>query len=272
MAAKGYVLNIRRQMPRLGTRKLHYLLKDIFRKEQIAIGRDHLFELLREEGLLIHRKKKYIRTTNSSHWMRKYPNLIRGLPITLPEQVWVADITYIGVGKSYAYLHLITDAYSKKIMGYRLSENLAARASLHALQMALNSRKHSHPLIHHSDRGLQYCSAMYTKTLQQQGIGISMTQDGSPYDNAIAERINGILKDEFGIDDTFENLNDAAKAIKNSITIYNQQRPHLSNHLLTPHQMHEQNSLIPKTWHKKSQEKEPGLPHEKQFIFTKLGG
>jgi len=117
MVAKSYVLNIRRQMPRLGTRKLHYLLKDIFRKEQIAMGRDHLFELLREEGLLIHRKKKYIRTTNSSHWMRKYPNLIKDLPITLPEQVWVADITYIGVGKSYAYLHLITDAYSKKIMG-----------------------------------------------------------------------------------------------------------------------------------------------------------
>ena len=246
------MLTIRRQMPRLGTRKLHYLLKDTFQKERIGIGRDRLFELLREEGLLISRRKKYIRTTNSRHWMRKYPNLIGPLQITRPEQVWVADITYIAIGQAYGYLHLITDAYSKTIMGYRLSENLAATASLAALKMALNNRKYNQPLIHHSDRGLQYCSTLYTKTLQQHGISISMTQDGSPYDNAIAERINGILKDEFAMDEVFENIEDAHRAIENAIAIYNQQRPHLSNHLLTPNQMHQQFNLKPKSWRKKT--------------------
>ena len=252
MAARNHVLSIRRQMPRIGTRKLHYLLKDVFAREQIALGRDGLFDLLRAEGLLINRKRKYVKTTNSKHWMHKYSNLLTDLQVTAPEQVWVADITYIGVGKGYAYLHLITDAYSKKIMGYRLSDNLSAAASVEALKMALKNRKHSYPLIHHSDRGLQYCSLLYTKLLQQHAIGISMTQDGSPYDNAIAERVNGILKDEFAIDEVFDNMQQASDVIKNSIGIYNQQRPHFSNHLLTPNQMHQQNILKPKAWRKKT--------------------
>ena len=183
------MLSIRRQMPRLGTRKLHRLLKDNFRKNRISIGRDRLFDLLRQEGLLVNKKKKYIKTTNSKHWMHKYPNLIKGLGIRQPEQLWVADITYIAVGDDYCYLHLITDAYSKKIMGYHVSETLAASATVKALKMALKNRQYNRPIIHHSDRGLQYCSSAYVKVLNKNKIAISMTEDGNPYDNAIAERV-----------------------------------------------------------------------------------
>ena len=195
--AKQKVLLLRSQMPRLGTRKLYHLLKEDFFREEIRLGRDALFDLLREEGLLVFKKKRYTKTTDSKHWMHKYPDLIKQIEVKRPEQLWVADITYLAVNERYYYLHLITDAYSKKIMGYCLSENLAAASTLKALREALARRKYSGDLIHHSDRGLQYCSALYTKVLQSNGIAISMTQDGSPYDNAIAERVNGILKDEF---------------------------------------------------------------------------
>src|SRR5262249_605835 len=149
--------------------------------------------LLREEGLLITKKKKYMKTTDSRHWMRKYPNLVKPFDLKRPEQLWVADITYLSTTDRYCYLHLITDAYSKLIVGYNVSETLASNETLKALQIALRNRKYQSSLIHHSDRGLQYCSAAYIKTLQQKGIAISMTEDGSPYDNAIAERVNGIL-------------------------------------------------------------------------------
>lgn len=239
-------------MPRLGTRKLYHLLNKDFKTQGIAIGRDRLFDLLRQEGLLITKKKKYTKTTDSRHWMRKYTNLVKGLKIRRPEQVWVADITYIAVGDGYYYLHLITDAYSKMIMGYCLSETLAAGWTLKALKMALSARRYPGQLIHHSDRGLQYCSAAYVKTLKQNNISISMTEDGSPYDNAIAERINGILKDEFGLDEVFDNPCQLNLQVTQSVYIYNNKRPHESNHMLTPNQMHRQNILKPKAWHKKS--------------------
>lgn len=238
-------------MPRLGTRKLYYLLKENFARNGISIGRDRLFDLLREEGLLIVKKKKYTKTTDSKHWMHKYPNLVKELELKRPEQLWVADITYLIMPDRYYYLHLITDAYSKQIMGYYVSETLAANSTLRALQMALKNRKYDDKLIHHSDRGLQYCSAAYTKTLEQKGIAISMTEDGSPYDNAIAERVNGILKDEFSLDDMFESPQHLEVQVKQSISTYNYKRPHESNHLLTPHEMHQQNKLKPKAWHKK---------------------
>jgi putative transposase len=243
---------IRRQMPRLGTRKLYYLLKESFRKEGISIGRDRLFDLLRQEDLLIIRKKKYTKTTDSKHWMRKYPNLIKRLQIRRPEQLWVADITYVAIGDGYCYLHLITDAYSKMIMGYYLSETLAASCTMKALEMALKNRKYSGPLIHHSDRGLQYCSAAYTRLLNQNKITISMTEDGNPYDNAIAERVNGILKDEFGLDEVFDNRQQLERQAAEAIYAYNNKRPHQSNSMLIPRQMHQQNKLKPKAWHKKS--------------------
>ena len=250
--AKQKVLDVRKQLPRLGTRKLYYLLAKDFKKEQITVGRDKLFSILRSEQLLIGRKKRFTKTTDSRHWMHKYPNLIKGLQPVSPEQIWVADITWLNIKNDYCYLHLITDAYSKKIMGYQVSDNLAAASTIKALEMALRNRKYTTPLIHHSDRGLQYCSAGYTKLLTDNNMNISMTQDGSPYDNAIAERVNGILKDEFGLDDTFQNMEQARNEAKQSIELYNTLRPHLSNNMLTPTEMHKQNNLKPKTWHQKT--------------------
>lgn len=249
--AKQKVLAVRKQLPRLGTRKLYHLLAGDFKKEHIVVGRDKLFSILGEEQLLIVKKKRFTKTTDSRHWMHKYPNLIKGLQLINPEQIWVADITWLNIKNDYCYLHLITDAYSKKIMGYEVSDNLAATNTIKALEMALKNRNYTTPLIHHSDRGLQYCSAGYTKLLMDNNINISMTQDGSPYDNAIAERVNGILKDEFGLDDTFENMKQARTEAKQSIDLYNTLRPHLSNKMLTPNEMHKQNRLEPKAWHKK---------------------
>lgn len=235
------VLILRRQMPRLGTRKLYYLLKE---EGNIDIGRDKLFSMLKQEGLLVNRKRKYTVTTNSKHWLRKYPNLIKGVCLKRPEQLWVADITYIDTLDGNAYLHLITDAYSKQIMGYELCDNMEAASTLKALKMAISKRKYkTSGLIHHSDRGLQYCSKLYTDCLKENNITISMTENGDPYENAIAERVNGILKDEFGLSDKFENIIQAEDLTKQSIEIYNILRPHLSCSMLTPNQMHKQNKL-----------------------------
>lgn len=245
-------MSIRREMPRIGTRKLYYLLKESFHLDGISIGRDRLFDLLREEGMLIVKKKKYAKTTDSNHWMRKYPNLIKELEVKRPEQLWVADITYLSMSDRYCYLHLITDAYSKQIMGYNVSQTLSGSETLKALQMALKNRRYTGNLIHHSDRGLQYCSASYVKTLQQQSVAISMTEDGSPYDNAIAERLNGILKDEFCLDQIFDDQEQLIMQVKQSIDTYNNRRPHESNHMLNPKEMHQQDKLKPKAWHKKS--------------------
>jgi putative transposase len=249
---KQKVLAIRAFMPRLGTRKLYYLLKDSFEQEKLGVGRDKLFEILRAEGLLVAKKKRFVKTTQSYHWLRKYSNLVKNIEVLRPEQLWVADITYLSTRQGNAFLHLLTDAYSKRIMGYCLSDNLTASSTLKALRMALKQRQFKGELIHHSDRGLQYCSTMYVKTLQQYGIQISMTEDGSPYDNAIAERINGILKDEFGLDEVFKNNAQLEHQVIQSISTYNFLRPHQSNNLLTPNQMHQQHILRPKAWRKKS--------------------
>lgn len=250
--AKQKVLGIRQQLPRTGTRKLYYLLAEQFRQEHIKVGRDKLFSILRDEQLLIVKKKRYTQTTNSKHWLDKYPNLFKEQRITGPEQAWVADITYLSIDKGFIYLHLITDAYSKQIMGYCLSDNLAATSTIKALQMALSKRRYKTRLIHHSDRGLQYCSAGYVSLLNKNDIEISMTQDGNPYDNAIAERVNGILKDEFGLDETLPDIIQAKRQTDQAILLYNNQRPHLSCGMLTPKQMHSQAKLKMKTWAKKN--------------------
>jgi transposase InsO family protein len=241
------VLTIRRQLPRLGTRKLHFLLKSA----NTMIGRDRLFELLRAEGMLISKRKKYTVTTDSKHWMRKYPNRIKELVLSRPEQVWVADITYIDTIDGNAYLHLITDAYSKQIMGYELCSNMEAVSTLKALIMALTNRQYKdQSLIHHSDRGLQYCSKVYIDTLVKNNITISMTESGSPYDNAVAERMNGILKDEFGLGEKLNGLEEVKVHTEQSIRIYNLLRPHLSCQMLTPKQMHQQQNIKVKTYKK----------------------
>jgi putative transposase len=251
--AKEAVLQIRRQMPRIGTRKLHFMLKEYFQKEDIKVGRDKLFTLLGREGLLIMKRKKYTVTTNSRHWMHKYPNLIKDLIIHRPEQLWVADITYLDTEKASSYLHLITDAYSKQIMGYELCNSMEASSTLKALQMAIGNRKYAQePLIHHSDRGLQYCSKLYVNYLLKNNLQISMTENGDPYENAIAERMNGILKDEFGLGEKFVDLKEALHQIHQSTQTYNQLRPHLSCSYLTPSQMHQQQTIPIKTWKKKT--------------------
>ena len=245
---KHAVLEVRAQMPRLGTRKLKFILN----KTGTVIGRDKLFDLLREEGLLITKRKKYTVTTNSKHWMRKYPDLRKELNVHRPEQLWVADITYLDTGSVNSYLHLITDAYSKKVVGYELADNMESSSTLKALKMALRKRKYPEAsLMHHSDRGLQYCSKLYTTRLKKNGIAISMTENGDPYENAIAERINGILKDEFGLGERMEDLSQARKIARQSIATYNQLRPHLSCQFLTPEQMHNQQKIKLKTWKKK---------------------
>lgn len=227
-------------MPRLGVRKLYYLLKEQFERESIPIGRDKLFTILKKEDLLIERKKRYQKTTDSRHWMHRYPNLIEGKRPSKPEQIWVADITYIASRQGYVYLHLLTDAFSRRIMGYEVSKDLSALSTLKALKMGLRKRHYRNNLIHHSDRGLQYCSAGYVQQLTASGVRISMTQNGSPYDNAIAERVNGILKDEFGLDDVFMDLNDVKRHVSQAVVLYNHQRPHMSCGMLTPNQMHQQ--------------------------------
>lgn len=243
---KTSVLNMRRSMPRLGTKKLHYLLKE----DGLSIGRDHLFDLLRQEDLLVKKKRRYVKTTDSTGWMRLYPDLAKDITVDRPEQLWVADITYLDtVSDGHVYLHLITDAYSKQIMGYELCDNMNAVSTDKALQMALKGRIYNtQPLVHHSDRGLQYCSELYTNRLKENGIAISTTQTGSPYDNAVAERINGILKQEFGLGEPLSDLKEALKQTKQSIFAYNHLRPHLSCNMLTPKKMHVQQIIKIKSY------------------------
>ena len=248
------VLEIRTQMPRIGAKKLYYLLGNDLKT--LKIGRDKFIDILRANHLLILPKRSYHITTNSHHRFRKYKNQLLDLQITQPEQVWVSDITYIGKREKPCYLSLITDAYSKKIVGYNLSDNLNTESSLAALRLAVKHRKNKEiPLIHHSDRGLQYCSNEYQKILHKNDIQPSMTQNSDPYENAVADRINGILKQEFYIDKYNKDLPIMKQIIKETIEIYNEKRPHLSNHMLTPNQMHQQNKLIIKTYKTKNSTK-----------------
>lgn len=239
-------------MPRIGTRKLHFLLKEELKTLNISIGRDVLFSLLKAVHLLIKPKKSYTKTTDSRHWMRKYPNIAKNLTVTAPEQLWVSDITYIKTATGHQYLSLITDVYSKKIMGYHLLDNLTTQGPLNALEYALKNRKYTHQLMHHSDRGLQYCSADYIKKLTENNVQISMTENGDPYENAVAERINGILRYEFLIIDGFKNHQEAMAVIKDSIEIYNEYRPHMSCQMLTPNATHMQKEITIKKWKKKT--------------------
>ena len=235
---KPLVQTIRMQMPRLGTRKLYYLLKDDFVSRGVKIGRDALFDYLREEHMLIRPKKNYTQTTHSKHWLRKHPNLLEGRKVYRPEQVFVSDITYIKSRERTHYLSLVTDAYSRKIMGHYLSDDMSTEHVVKALKQAIAGRNYNHRLIHHSDRGLQYCSSNYQKELNKHKIKPSMTDGYDCYQNALAERINGILKDEFLLYkcNTRKELD---VLIKQSIETYNNQRPHLSLNMKTPNFIHE---------------------------------
>jgi putative transposase len=247
-------LEIRAQMPRIGSKKLYYLLnRDL---KILKIGRDKFIDILRANHLLIVPKRTYHITTNSHHRFRKYKNQILDLQINRPEQVWVSDITYIGRREKPCYLSLITDAYSKKIVGYNVADNLNTQSSLVALKLAIKQRKNKKILlIHHSDRGLQYCANEYQKLLSKNKIQPSMTQNSDPYENAVAERINGILKQEFSIDKYNKDLPIMKQIIKETVEIYNEKRPHFSNHMLTTNQMHQQSELKMKTYKTKNSTK-----------------
>ena len=248
------VENIRIKMPKLGGRKLYFLLSEPLK--ELKIGRDKFFNILRANHLLIIPKRSYHVTTNSHHRFRKHKNLVSDYQVTKPNQVWVADITYIGNRKNPSYLSLITDAYSKKIVGHHVAENLTTEGSLLALKKAINTTELKElSLIHHSDRGLQYCSDEYQKILEKNNISCSMTQNSDPYENAVAERINGILKQEFNIDKFDVETKIKRKIVEESIEIYNEFRPHFSNHYLTPNQMHKQEKLKIKTYKNKNQSK-----------------
>ncbi|MDP4201305.1 MAG: IS3 family transposase [Bacteroidota bacterium] len=186
------VTPVRRNMPRIGFRKLHYLLHEPL--QEIQIGRDKFLAILKANHMLVKPKRNYRITTNSHHRFRKHKNLVEHMPLQRPEQIWVSDITYIGGRDRNCYLALVTDAYSKKIMGYDVSNSLATEGSLRALNMAIKQRNYKDRLIHHSDRGLQYCSNDYQRVLKKRKITPSMTESYDPYANAIAERVNGILK------------------------------------------------------------------------------
>ncbi|WP_205728811.1 IS3 family transposase [Flavobacterium rhamnosiphilum] len=246
--------DIRKTMPRIGTRKLYYLLSD--KLQLINIGRDKFFDILRANHLLIQPKRSYHVTTNSHHRFRKHQNRILDLKINRPEQVWASDITYIGKRDNPCYLSLVTDAYSKKIMGYYVTDNMNTESSLKALKMALKQRKNKNlPLIHHSDRGIQYCSNEYQKELNKDNVVCSMTQNSDPYENAVAERINGILKQEFMIDKYNQKAEIMKRVVKEAINIYNDFRPHYSNYMLTPNQMHIQNQIKMRTYKTKNSSK-----------------
>lgn len=232
---------IRQNLPRIGGRKLHYLLQPELKRQEIKLGRDALFDLLRLNHLLISPKRQYRKTTHSKHWMRKHPNLYQNLILTRPEQAYVSDITYVESDQGVHYLSLVTDAYSRKIVGSHLSKDMKAESVVKALDQVLKERKSTAEAIHHSDRGLQYCSELYQKRLKRHCIKPSMTEGYDCYQNALAERINGILKQEFLVH-RYKTIEDLRQVLNESIYAYNYLRPHSSLGMKTPAEVHKKAS------------------------------
>jgi len=234
------IKEIRKDLPKTGCIKLYKALNNGFLKALgITMGRDAVFDLVRENGMLVKSKKRHVTTTNSFHRYRIHPDLVQRRHARRAEEIWVSDITYITTMAGFAYLSLVTDAYSRKIVGHYLSTNLKASGCLKALNQAVKDRKYPEKtLIHHSDRGTQYCCDEYVSQLRQNTIQISMTQTGSPYDNAIAERVNGILKTEFDLYKTFKSYSQASAAVDHAIYKYNNLRLHASCDYQTPESMH----------------------------------
>jgi len=224
---------------RTGGIKLYAELKQDFVSQDIKIGRDKFYRFLRQYNLLVPKLKNYHTTTNSNHQFRKYKNLIKDQIPTRPEQLWVSDITYIKTDNGHNYLAIVTDAYSKQIMGYKLVNHMKTSLCIEALKMAIKNRKYPHKkLIHHSDRGFQYCNPKYTAFAEQNGIMMSMTEQYDPYENAIAERINRTLKYEYALKQTIKNTAIAQKITKQAVYIYNNLRTHFSLDLRKPAEVH----------------------------------
>jgi putative transposase len=239
------VKKIRKNHGRMGTRKLYDKLEPFMIEHQIKMGRDALFDLLSANHMLVRKRKRKVQTTQSYHWLRKYPNLIRDFIPTEPNQLWVSDITYWKIESGYVYISFITDAYSHKIVGFHVAETLESVETIQALRMALSGLLpgKQYQLIHHSDRGVQYCHHKYVKLLQDYDIKISMTENGDPLENAIAERINGIVKDEYLQDYTVMNIKEAKQVLSFVVKLYNEERPHNSISNFVPNEVHENNDI-----------------------------
>lgn len=242
------VLRYREKQKRIGTRKLLHEMASFLTTHNFKIGRDSLFSLLSDHGLLVtKRRRKGSTTTLSRHRFKKYPNIIKGMVPCAPNQLWVADITYIHLSGGFAYLSLVTDAYSRKIVGFRLSKDLSAKGPLEALKMALCNAKCTGNLIHHSDRGVQYCCEDYVRMLENNGVKLSMTEKGDPLENAIAERVNGILKTEL-LEEVYPDFETAQNAVAVACSTYNHLRPHNSINNLKPFEAHQLQGDIPRLW------------------------
>jgi len=246
---------LRKEHKRMGSDKLHHLISPSLIEHGIKYGRDKFYNLLGEHGLLVRRRKYCPATTNSNHFYRRYPNKIRDLKLDKAGLLWVSDITYIRTNLGFVYLSLITDAYSKKIVGWCLWPDLTSVGALNALRMAVDAEDVSSGLIHHSDRGIQYCCTDYVAFLQGSKIEISMTENGDPYENAIAERVNGILKDEYELHTTFKDYLEANEAVKSAVSKYNNLRPHASCDYKVPSEAHQSTGELKKRWYPKKWQK-----------------
>jgi len=239
----------RRIAKRVGGKKLFLILKKTLLKHDITIGRDKFLDVLRDNGLLVKRRRRRARTTMSRHRLRKYPNLSKSLKIDRAEQLWVSDITYLSVGDAHCYLILITDAYSRKVVGYNFGRTMDANFCVQALKDAIADRCYGErKLMHHSDRGLQYCSQAYVKILKDNHICISMTENGDPLENPLAERMNRIFKDSFALDTPFPTFEEAQQTIRNAVDYYNSRLPHSSVDMLTPKEAHHKTGDLKKHW------------------------
>jgi len=245
------VTGMRMKMPRVGTRKLYHMLKESL--EPLQIGRDKLFRIMKANHLLIKPKRSYHITTDSHHRFRKHKDLTIDMKVNRPEQLWVSDITYLGNRKEPCYLALVTDAYSKMIVGYDVSDSLSMEGSVRALKMALSARTYKREkLIHHSDRGLQYCCEEYQRILNKNSVRCSMTESYDPYRNAVAERVNGILKQEFIPVRAGIRISEMKKIVSESVNIYNNIRPHHACFMNTPKYMHRQSKIKIRTYKRKN--------------------
>lgn len=255
---------------RVGGKKLYLILRQELELHSIHIGRDKFLSVLRANDLLVKARRRRVQTTMSRHRLHKYPNLTQGLLIDRAEQLWVSDITYLRVAGKHAYLILITDAYSRKVVGYNFGQSMDTAFCMKALQNALDSRCFSNRcLMHHSDRGVQYCSQLYTKKLIDNGIAISMTQNGDPLENALAERMNRIFKDNFALDQDFTDFMTAQSAIDAAIDYYNNRLPHSSVDMLTPNEAHLRIGTLKKHWRWYWKEQQIIAQTEKSQEFTK---
>ena len=249
----------RKLMPRIGGRKLLYKIQDRL-PEELMLGRDSFFDFLRDFGLLVRKKRYRAKTTYSNHWLRKYPNLIKEFTPDGPHQLWVSDITYVETDEGFVYLFIITDDYSRKIIGWSVSDTLEANNAVAALYMALSQLPAGiKNIFHHSDRGVQYCCSDYVKKLSKHNVSISMTENGDPRENAIAERINGILKDEWLNMMLLMSLDDAKKQLKRIIKIYNYHRPHASLDMKTPSEASKHTGEFRKHWKTYYKKREEGF-------------